>query len=449
MKQMFLKFTLAAAITLIAAVQATRAADIGSGFTYQGSLTDNGSLANGQYDFEFRLYNGPFGVGTIIAGPIAVGDVDVVDGLFTVKLDFGAAMGHGARWLDIRVRPGASNGSHMLLLPRQELTPTPFAAGLALPYNASYTHNSPLVTLNQTGAGNALSLNSSSADCLVAAAAGTGDAVYANSSGTGMAINAYANGGGHALYGQTTNGGTGVYGYSLGTSGRAGFFRTEHLNNASNAIEAQANGTGHGIKATARTASAGFFENTSSSNSASTLRSQNSGSGSAVWGQNIGTGPAARFNISNTSSNSTALIVRNDGNGLAASFERGDVKIQGQLYATIGTVLNRATPIAFGRFDAFGNLMSSSGNVTISYQPNGTWRVFVVGEGDPDKWVITTSVDYYEANTDLEYVAKSSRPLAVAGQPGNGVIYIKDQCKNGCNEFQINHYVNFVIYKGV
>lgn len=445
----FFKLTVAATLTWTAAAQYTRAADVGSGFTYQGSLTDAGVLANGQYDFQFRIYNGPFGVGTIVAGPIAVDDVNVVDGLFTVKLDFGAAMGHGARWLDIRVRPGASNGSHMLLLPRQELTPTPFAAGLALPYDASYAHNSPLVTLNQTGAGNALSLNSSSADCLVAAAQGTGDAIYATSSGSGMAINAYANGGGHALYGQTTNGGNGVFGYALGTSGRAGFFRTENLNNASHVIEAQANGTGHGIKATARTASAGFFENTNSSNTASTLRSQNSGSGSAVWGQNIGTGSAARFNISNSSSNATALIVRNDGNGLAASFERGDVKIQGQLYATIGTVLNRATPIAFGRFDAFGNIQSSSGNVTVTYQPNGTWRVFVVGEGEPAKWVITTTVDYYDADTDLEYVAKSSRPLAVAGQPGNGVIYIKDQCMNGCDQFQINHYVNFVIYKGV
>lgn len=55
----------------------------------------------------------------------------------------------------------------------------------------------------------------------------------------------------------------------------------------------------------------------------------------------------------------------------------------------------------------------------------GTWRVFVVGEGDPEKWVITTTFNYYEAHTNLEYVAKPSRPFSVPFQPGNGVIFTR------------------------
>ena len=30
---------------------------VGTGFTYQGKLTDGGAPANGTYDFEFKLYD--------------------------------------------------------------------------------------------------------------------------------------------------------------------------------------------------------------------------------------------------------------------------------------------------------------------------------------------------------------------------------------------------------
>ena len=52
----------------------------------------------------------------------------MVDGLFTVELDFGSDVFNGdARWLEIGVRPGDSSGSFTTLSPRQELTPTPYA----------------------------------------------------------------------------------------------------------------------------------------------------------------------------------------------------------------------------------------------------------------------------------------------------------------------------------
>ena len=44
------------------------------------------------------------------------------------------------------VRPGASTGSFTVLPDRQELTPSPYAIGLSLPYSASYNASSAIAT---------------------------------------------------------------------------------------------------------------------------------------------------------------------------------------------------------------------------------------------------------------------------------------------------------------
>jgi hypothetical protein len=106
------------------------AASVGTGFTYQGQLKDNGNPANGAYDFEFKLYDAVSG-GAQVGSTATLDDVPVSNGLFTVKLDFGVgAFGGGARWLDIAVRPGVSVGAYTTLSPRQELTPAPYAQAL-------------------------------------------------------------------------------------------------------------------------------------------------------------------------------------------------------------------------------------------------------------------------------------------------------------------------------
>ncbi len=102
----------------------------GTAFTYQGRLNDGGSPATGDYDFEFNLYDADSG-GALVAGPLAVDDVAVTDGYFTVRLDFGAGAFTGeGRWLEIAVRPGASGGAYTPLLPRQPLTAAPLALSL-------------------------------------------------------------------------------------------------------------------------------------------------------------------------------------------------------------------------------------------------------------------------------------------------------------------------------
>ena len=98
-----------------------------SGFTYQGRLTDGGSPANDSYDLRFILYDAEVG-GSQVGSTIAVEDLAVNDGLFTVVLDFGSAAFTGAaRWLEVAVRPWDSGGIYTTLRPRQALTATPYA----------------------------------------------------------------------------------------------------------------------------------------------------------------------------------------------------------------------------------------------------------------------------------------------------------------------------------
>jgi hypothetical protein len=108
---------------------------LSSGFTYQGSLDDGGSPANGFYDLRLSLHNAP-SFGSIIAGPVVNSSVYVTNGLFSTVVDLGPGVFDGLPyWLEIEVRP-AGGGGYTPLNPRQEITATPYAlhaitAGLA------------------------------------------------------------------------------------------------------------------------------------------------------------------------------------------------------------------------------------------------------------------------------------------------------------------------------
>ncbi len=110
-------------------------ATLGTGFTYQGRLTEDGALANGTYDFEFKLYDDPTG-GAQVGSTVTREDVSVSGGLFTVQLDFGNVFDGTALYLEIGVRPGNETGAYTTLAPRQALTAAPYAAyALAAPWS--------------------------------------------------------------------------------------------------------------------------------------------------------------------------------------------------------------------------------------------------------------------------------------------------------------------------
>jgi hypothetical protein len=100
---------------------------LGNGFTYQGHLTDGGVPANSVYDFEFMLYDAEVD-GTLIDIDHAY-DVTVEEGVFTVLIDeFDSGVFDGnARWLAIGVRPGDESGAYTPLVPRQPVSPSPYA----------------------------------------------------------------------------------------------------------------------------------------------------------------------------------------------------------------------------------------------------------------------------------------------------------------------------------
>lgn len=102
-------------------------APVGSAFSYQGRLTDNGNPANGAYDFQFILYDAATG-GAQQGSTLTQEGVAVSNGLFNVQLDFGQAVFNGdARFLEVGVKAAGATGAYTVLSPRTGLTAAPYA----------------------------------------------------------------------------------------------------------------------------------------------------------------------------------------------------------------------------------------------------------------------------------------------------------------------------------
>lgn len=117
-----------------------------SAISYQGRLTDGGLAANGNYDMQFKLFD------TLNVGSgVQTGDlktqlaVSVANRLFSVTLDFGAAVFDGGpRFLEISVKTAGAGGPYSTLSPRQQVASIPYAirslsAGTAATANALVT----------------------------------------------------------------------------------------------------------------------------------------------------------------------------------------------------------------------------------------------------------------------------------------------------------------------
>lgn len=113
-------------------------------FTYQGSVKDGANAANGNYDFEFALFDVASG-GMQLSPTLTRGPVAVADGIFAVQLDFGAQFTGANRFLEIRMRPTGDPGGFQQLLPRQAVSSAPYSVR----------------SLNSTTADNAATANNS------------------------------------------------------------------------------------------------------------------------------------------------------------------------------------------------------------------------------------------------------------------------------------------------
>lgn len=116
------------AAVILSGASAFVSADIGTAFTYQGSLENPpGSPVSDTCDFRFRLFATAIGGTQQGNSPQLVGSVLVDGGVFTTLIDFGpGAMNGDARWMEIEVQC-TGDPSFVLLTPRVELTPAPHA----------------------------------------------------------------------------------------------------------------------------------------------------------------------------------------------------------------------------------------------------------------------------------------------------------------------------------
>jgi len=108
------------------AASAALAVPPGDSITYQGSLSQNGSVVDTPRDFRFRLYDAASG-GTLIV-TVQKFNVDVVSGVFSTDIDFGSAPWTANEQLWIEIEAGPADGSQSYeIIGRQKLAATPYS----------------------------------------------------------------------------------------------------------------------------------------------------------------------------------------------------------------------------------------------------------------------------------------------------------------------------------
>ncbi len=141
MQSSFAVLMLAGAAFGFAMAASSSLAQVNPEFSYQGELLLSGVPVEGDHDFRFRLYAGQTG-GSPIGATLSRDAVPVVDGVFSVFLDFGAAsLVSQPRFLEIEVR-ASGTGTYQTLLPRTRLSTTPYAWAAAVALDNSVDRNS-------------------------------------------------------------------------------------------------------------------------------------------------------------------------------------------------------------------------------------------------------------------------------------------------------------------
>jgi hypothetical protein len=165
-----------AILALVLLIPAAAAAQ-GNSFNFQGRLNDGTSPANGSYDLQFRLYDAILGgnqIGLLVSRPTTT----LVNGVFSVTLDFGAAAFNNPNsiFIEIAVKPAGSPNAYTILGPRQQLTVVPYAVRAMNATNADNATNA-LNAQNATNATNANHANSSDSSNIATTAVTANNAI--------------------------------------------------------------------------------------------------------------------------------------------------------------------------------------------------------------------------------------------------------------------------------
>ena len=315
----------------------------GTAFTYQGQLQNNGSPANGLYDFEFGLFNEPSG-GSQVGSTVTEPAVGVTNGLFTTTIDFGAVFAGNPTWLAISVRSNGV-GSYIGLNPLQPLTPTPYAITAGSANNLAGLWVQP----NANGAPNLIggSPNNFVASGVVGATIGGGGAT--NYSGNG--------------YSNSVTGNFGGVGGGLDNTAGANYATVGGgYGNSASGNSATVDG-GYGNKASSAFATAGGGFNNAASGQNATV---GGGSGNNASGTNATVGGGTINQATNT-----AATVPGGGNNVAG----------GQYSFAAGYYAQATNNGAFVWADAQGTPFGSTTTNQFNVRANGGVRFVTGGAG--------------------------------------------------------------------
>jgi hypothetical protein len=375
-----------------------------STFTYQGLLSDGGSPANGLYDFEFLLFDDPL-VGSQVGVTVTLEDVSVVDGLFTVPLDFTEVFDGRALWLEIRVRPGSDTGGYTILAPRQSLTAAPYALGLRPGATISGTINDPgqgMLNLSN-GLGDGLYIHSVDSDAImVESAGGNGlDVNFADGDGIDLGVT----GGDGMFIGSTAGNGItlnsadeyGIYVNSAGLDGvyvdNADFDGVRVNQAGSEGFRVNSAGSdgvyvgaadGHGVNAVSTSAAhyGGYFQNTSTGG-AGLYAEGGPNTADLILGRGvIGSFGGIQLNIDQDNNSSNSFVLTGNGGSSVAMFvdEAGNTTVFGN-HTVLGTksamvqtqdhgpVKLYALESPENWFEDFGTAALDGGEATVAIEP--------------------------------------------------------------------------------
>ncbi len=260
-------------------------------WTYQGQLRRDGAAYNGTCNFQFSLWDAA-SAGAQQGQTRSINAVNVVNGLFTVVLDFGETIQgddhfySGARWLGTSVQC-SGDGGFTPLDPRQPITAVPYALSLrpgATATGNEFTTRGATLTLSMSGPGTHLS-------ALVGANLSEGVGVYGQSK-AGAAIRGVSTGSGPAILGEPFD--TGLAGQFLGPVEIKGPVRVVSTSQPIAVYGETSFSDGFGVYGAAGGPnSAGVFG--FNSDSAAIWGRIMGGAGAAIYGENFGTGFAGRF----------------------------------------------------------------------------------------------------------------------------------------------------------
>ncbi len=119
--------TMLVAAVLISLYCQPATAQVTNEITYQGELLKDSLLLNDTADLVFRLYDATTG-GVLIGTPVAINNHPIVNGRFSVPLNFGPGAFTGdSRWIEIDIRSPAGTGLYTTLSTRQSVTAAPVA----------------------------------------------------------------------------------------------------------------------------------------------------------------------------------------------------------------------------------------------------------------------------------------------------------------------------------